>query len=534
MFNTLPYLIRLLGELDNLLFNSTITDVFTQEKNELYLEVSGKESFFLVFSVEPGYQTIRTLFNLKRSKKNSLSLFPELIGKSIIKIEFSNKDRVFRLITENSKIYFFIRGKESNFVIINNDLIKSFKKHDHSILNDIIIEYDQHNFLPNKVLLYPDLTLNDLYHYDVFKQNFPFLNKTVHNELLLRFRLSNNLENSIKSVMDDIYYNEIKIGVDKSNKIRFLPTNFKEHLLDIQTFPNYLEAINSYFKEKNYIDNFYSLKKTVSKRIESELTRIVNKISSTEKRILSGSKEQIYRKYGNLIISNLSTITKGSKLISLQDLENNEEFEIEIDEKLSPKQNADKYFEKARNEKIAFEKSKILLNDTLLRKNLIENEIMLINESNDPKYVLSIARKYKLQGVNMPKKEEDNFKFREFILEDKFRVLVGKDSKSNDFLSIKYAKQNDYWFHARGVPGSHVILQTEKGIEVPKTIIRICCSIAAFFSKAKTAGTVPVIYTFAKYVTKKRGMPPGQVNVLKENVLLVTPELPKQYENYDE
>ena len=108
---------------------------------------------------------------------------------------------------------------------------------------------------------------------------------------------------------------------------------------------------------------------------------------------------------------------------------------------------------------------------------------------------------------------------------------MGRDSRENDYLSIKFAKQNDYWFHSRGLPGSHVLLRVENTKEIiPKNILKQVASIAAFYSKAKTAKVAPVSYTFAKFVHKKKGMEPGQVLLQRENVLLVKPEIPKNCE----
>jgi predicted ribosome quality control (RQC) complex YloA/Tae2 family protein len=134
------------------------------------------------------------------------------------------------------------------------------------------------------------------------------------------------------------------------------------------------------------------------------------------------------------------------------------------------------------------------------------------------------------------KKPEDDIKskFKYYIIQDKYIVYVGKDSKSNDLLTMKFAKQNDYWFHARGVSGSHVVLKNETPKEkIPKNILKSAASIAAYHSKAKTSGMAPVSYTQKKYVVKKKGMEPGKVALLKEDVLIVTPELPgdAKYQN---
>jgi predicted ribosome quality control (RQC) complex YloA/Tae2 family protein len=122
-----------------------------------------------------------------------------------------------------------------------------------------------------------------------------------------------------------------------------------------------------------------------------------------------------------------------------------------------------------------------------------------------------------------------------FILDGKFHVVVGRDSKSNDMLTVKLAKQNDYWFHARGMPGSHVILRVDNPKEaIPKNILNCAASIAAYYSKAKTAKVAPVAYTLRKFVRKNKNMNLGQVIMTKEKVLLVKPEIPQNAQFIEE
>ena len=139
-----------------------------------------------------------------------------------------------------------------------------------------------------------------------------------------------------------------------------------------------------------------------------------------------------------------------------------------------------------------------------------------------------------LKIKNETRKSQENdikSKFRQYLLEKKYRVYVGKDSKSNDLLTLKFAKQNDYWFHARAVSGSHVVLKNDNPKEgMPKNILKLAASIAAYHSKAKTAGMVPVSYTQKKYVVKKKGMEAGKVALLKEEILIVKPEINEKCE----
>ena len=87
------------------------------------------------------------------------------------------------------------------------------------------------------------------------------------------------------------------------------------------------------------------------------------------------------------------------------------------------------------------------------------------------------------------------------------------------------AKANDWWFHVRGMPGSHVVLKVPAGEDPHKDILKMAASIAAYYSKGKTGGVVAVSYTRARYVTKPQGAKPGTVRIRKESVLKVRPGL---------
>ena len=106
-------------------------------------------------------------------------------------------------------------------------------------------------------------------------------------------------------------------------------------------------------------------------------------------------------------------------------------------------------------------------------------------------------------------------------------VLIGRSSEANDHLTLHIARPEDYWFHAHGCPGSHVVLRRGKGSNEPsKATLEEVASWAAFHSKARTAGKVPVIYTQKKYVRKPRGAKPGTVHVEREKMIMVRPVEP--------
>ena len=107
-----------------------------------------------------------------------------------------------------------------------------------------------------------------------------------------------------------------------------------------------------------------------------------------------------------------------------------------------------------------------------------------------------------------------------------FEALAGKTDADNDLLSLKVASPNDLWFHVRGLPGSHVILRHPEDERPDNATIKFAAAIAAWHSKARNAGTVPVCYTEAKHVGKPRGAKPGSVTIKREKIIKVRPALP--------
>jgi predicted ribosome quality control (RQC) complex YloA/Tae2 family protein len=111
----------------------------------------------------------------------------------------------------------------------------------------------------------------------------------------------------------------------------------------------------------------------------------------------------------------------------------------------------------------------------------------------------------------------------EYRLSGHWTVLVGRTDADNDYLTVKLAQPDDWWFHVRGVPGGHAILRAIPGKEPDRETLKRAAGIAAYHSKARNAGLVAVSCTRARYVTKPRGVKAGTVQIRKEIVLKVRP-----------
>ena len=114
----------------------------------------------------------------------------------------------------------------------------------------------------------------------------------------------------------------------------------------------------------------------------------------------------------------------------------------------------------------------------------------------------------------------------EYELPGGWVVLAGRTDADNDRLSVKVARPNDWWFHVRGMPGSHVLLRAKPGEKPDRDTLRGAAAIAAHHSRARAGGVTAVSGTQARNVSKPRGAPPGTVEIRKETVFKVRPSIP--------
>ena len=126
----------------------------------------------------------------------------------------------------------------------------------------------------------------------------------------------------------------------------------------------------------------------------------------------------------------------------------------------------------------------------------------------------------------MPTSPESTARLYRYTLPGGWVVLAGRTDRDNELLSLKLARPNDWWFHVRGMPGSHVILQVPAGEEPDRETVRAAAAVAAWHCKKREARTVAVTATRARHGSKPRGAPPGTVSIRREVVLNVRPAVP--------
>lgn len=526
MFNNYIYLLRGITELKKFICGKKIVDIYTQEKDKLFLKIPLEENpdFNLILSTQPQFSYLLIKPEHKKAKKNTRDFFQEHLPTNIVDILIATNDRIIKFVLSNGAIYFLIRSVKSNVIFSDNYNFQPFKKIKDNNDDIIITEIKTSEFIrPETSLEYIIKDIQNL-NYDTIINKYRFLDKLIVKNLR-EDAWNKNLLNIIDKIMTD------KICVQKSRDNTtpsFYPASINEDCVNHEfSFESYFNALNKFISLKHIVNREKSIKKELEKYLIKELEKISNKLNDLKAKIEIGSKEQEFSHKGNLLLTNINQIKKGMDSITLYDHTLEKNIIIPLDKTLSPSQNIDKYFEKSKNERVNYQNAIKLYGTLEAKYNQYKELIDKINSVDDYNQLLIIKKEIGIKSKMETQDKGTESNFKHFIIENKYHVFVGKNSKNNDQLTTRFAKQNDLWFHARGVSGSHVVLRVDNSKEpIPKSVIKKAASIAAYFSKAKTSKLSPVSYTLKKYVTKRKDLEPGQVILLKEDVILVPPEIP--------
>ena len=528
MYKNYFYFLRCVNELEPHLKGKRILEIYTQEKNKLFLHLpsNDKPFFHLIISVNPQQPYLTFKDEHHKAKKNTTIIFSEVVPVRVESTHIAFGDRIILFALDNAKLIVFFRGAQSNIYMIGSDgVLQSFKKNIRKEKKEILNEIDQLLFI-NSIENFLEKIKLELDEEQIRK--LQPIGKEILREIDSR---TGDFKKIVSFVLEEISTSKIVVYYDEEiNRPRFVPFSFntlkipEKHFL----FENYSDALNKYFSLLFTKNKAADIRKQIEKFLSSETERLANKLNNLKARIEAGSKEYFYRKNADLLLANISHLKKGMKEITLDDFVSIDKTRITLDEKLSPQKNVEKYYDKSRSEKVEFGKSE----QFFLSVSKDYDRLIKIREKFDKtdnhEGLLAIKNELKMKTPHSPTEHKsEKYSFRHYILSGKYHIYVGKDSKNNDQLTMRFAKQNDFWFHARSVSGSHVILRVENTKEViPKDILRNAASVAAFYSKAKTSKLASVTYTLKKYVVKNQRQEPGQVTVTKENVLLVKPEIP--------
>ena len=294
--------------------------------------------------------------------------------------------------------------------------------------------------------------------------------------------------------------------------------------------------LDAYFETRDKETRIRQRAADVMRLLTGAESRIKKKLDIQRGELAECERADGYKKYGDMITANLWQLTRGMKQAEIIDYEvwDEERGEygtvvIDLDERLTPSANAQKYFKKyakARNAKVVLAQQIELgeaelayiytVFDALTRAETAND----LAEIRDELYRSGYASRMK--GYAAPKKQPAPT-VAKFKTTNGFLVLCGKNNLQNEHITHKLADRNDYWFHAKGVPGSHVVMVTD-GEEPDVQDFTDAACIAALYSKAAGGAQIPVDYLLVRHVRKVPGAKPGFVTYHTNWTAYVTPD----------
>lgn len=300
--------------------------------------------------------------------------------------------------------------------------------------------------------------------------------------------------------------------------------------LECIAFSSISNVLETYYAEKNIVTKMRQKSVDLRKIVQTALERNVKKYQLQQKQMKDTDKKDKYRVWGELINTYGYGLEPGAKELEALNYYTDEMVKIPLDPTLSPQENAKKYFDKYSKLKRTAEALEKLLEETdseIQHLETIATALDIAVSEDDLAQIKEemmeygfIKRKYAANG----KKVKINSKPFHYISSDGFHMYVGKNNLQNEELSFKIASGNDWWFHAKGQPGSHVIVKTN-GEELPDRTFEEAAKLAAYYSKGKKAPKVEIDYTLKKNLRKPAGAKPGFVVYYTNYSLMIEPDI---------
>lgn len=509
-----------------------------------------------------------------------MSLRKHLIGMKIKDIYSKDLERVIFIDLENSdmfsksirkKLIIELMGKHSNIILADsNDIIINSMRHTFIEKNsnrDIyptakyyfpetqkrsflslnnfdefyqLIEPDFTNYLLKNNQNISDLSISNFGLDKIISNTFNGISssfiKNLINELNLEYLSKDALLEIYNKIIEIINLSNINIHLNTVTNDYYLYSD-NNNLHDFKDFQiNYF--LDDYYFEKEQNDLFKNYKNTFLNYILSILKKYEKRLVNIDLKLSECKDMDKYKLYGELITANLYKMPNYNiKEIKLENYyDNNKEITINLNDRFSPSYNAKLFFKKYSKLKNAKAIVNIQKVETIDEINYLESVVYELNSCQTLDDITEIYDEISKNPIfsNLPAKgintklakkspksklltKNKNAKFNPIkYIVDGYTILVGRNNVENDYLTCKFAKKNDIWFHTKDIPGSHVILKVELNEIVSDNIIYEAAKLAVKHSKAKNSSHTPVDYCTVSDVKKPHGSKPGFV-IYKNN-----------------
>jgi len=507
---------KLSSDLENRLSHAIISECFTQNKEELIIRFETSEgTFFIKASLQASFSCLSFPERYDRARKNSVDIFEDIVGQRVEGIRQFMNERSFAIqCSNNLSLLFKMHGIRSNVILFRMDNVDAvFKNNLKQDLGlklgalDRQIDWSYENFVRHQ----SDLPLT---YFTFGKVVWKYLDELNFYSFTAEEQWS-RLQDLLQVLHQPTYY-----ITQINGRITFslvpLGDLVREHKYSI-------EALNDFFLSFTQHDTFGGEKSAALMKLSRKLRMRENYYKNIFQKMIALQKDHNYKVWADLVMANLHAIEPGSEHVTLLNFyDENRPAQIKLKKHLSPVKNAELFYAKSKNQQLEITR----LQQSLVSKEkevaTLKDQIQQLETIHDTKNLRTMVLSMGL--IDPSKKKTESLPYHEFEYKT-FKILVGKNSQSNDKLTLKHSYKEDLWLHAKDVAGSHVLIKHQAGKKFPKDVIERAAQLAAYNSKRKNESLCPVIFTPRKYVRKRKGDPAGAVIVEREETILVEPKL---------
>ena len=494
----------------------------------------------------------------------------------VVIIEFEGFDDIDDLLEK--KLVIELMGKHCNIILLDDenkiiDSIKHIYNNDSNEYTRTIIPHQKYSFPTSSKYNFLDIQDFSEFKEKLYDNNselnsnnlskhisdlFTGISKQYINNLMNFLNISNITDDNLEKLYN--YLKQVIFNADTSTlyfETLYNEDNPKDYYLLVNN-QNIKDEETSSFHLNFYLDDFYYQKETsfefknyrntVLKLILNTLKKYNQRLLNINSKLESCENMDKYKLYGELITANLYKIkNENIEKIELENYyDNNNLITIPLDKKYTPAINAKRFFKKYNKLKNTLEIVSEQKKETLEELDYLESIVYELENASSLNDVIQIYeeisenvifkentqknRNNKNNNKNIKKSVLTKNKFTAFnpikYVVDGYTLLIGRNNKENDYLTLKYAKKTDIWFHTKDIHGSHGILLTNNSLEPLSNteLLKKCAEIVAFHSKARNSSNVPVDICPVKYVKKPSKAKPGMVIYTNQITLYVTPK----------
>lgn len=535
------FLHHMVEELRRELVNGRIQKINQPFEQELVLQIrSNRQSHRLLLSAHPVFGRIQltqtTFENPAQPSTFIMVLRKYLQGALIESIEQVENDRIVEMTVSNKNeigdhiqatLIIEIMGKHSNILLVD--------KSSHKILEVIKhVGFSQNSYrtlLPGSTYIAPPSTesLNPFTIKDEKLFEILQTQETRAKNLQNLFQgLGRDTANELESILVSDKLSTFRNFFNQETKPCLTETSFSPVPFANQTgepFASLSDLLDTYYKDKAERDRVKQQASELIRRVENELQKNRHKLKKQEKELLATDNAEEFRQKGELLTTFLHQVPNDQDQVILENYYTNQPITIALDKALTPNQNAQRYFKRYQKLKEAVKYLTDLIEETKATILYLESVETVLNQAGleeiaeirEELIQTGFIRRRQREKIQKRKKPE------QYLASDgKTIIYVGRNNLQNEELTFKMARKEELWFHAKDIPGSHVVISDN--LDPSDEVKTDAAELAAYFSQGRLSNLVQVDMIEVKKLNKPTGGKPGFVTYTGQKTLRVTPD----------